>query len=106
MYFIGTSGSTVQDSQKVLTKVETGQLDTNISVAAVCGLEGAVDGIRAVEKRQVAGKIIVYPPCKGLELTTLEELKQNMPRMADSLKQGLWNKQAEQKLLEIYSEKL
>jgi threonine dehydrogenase-like Zn-dependent dehydrogenase len=102
LYFIGTSGSTLEDMKRMLEKVETGRLDTNLSVAAVCGLEGAVDGIRAVENRSIAGKIIVYPACKTLGLVRLEEMEQKMPEVAQCLNDGLWTKQAEQKLLEKY----
>ena len=100
LYFIGTSGSTIEDMKIVLEKVETGRLDTNTSVAAISGLDGAVEGIRAVENRSIAGKIIVYPSCKGMGLTTLEELSEKVPEVAELLNNGLWTKQAEQKLLE------
>ncbi len=102
LYFIGTSGSTLDDMKRMLEKVQTGRLDTNVSVAAICGLEGATDGIRAVENRSIAGKIMVYPSCHGLELTRLEELNEKMTEVAESLHDGLWTKQAEQKLLKKY----
>ena len=93
-YFIGTSGSTLDDMKTVLKKVASGQLDTNLSVAAVAGLEGAIDGIHAVEQNLMPGKIIVYPSCKGLGLTPLADLSPKLP-----LKYGHWNKQAEEALL-------
>jgi hypothetical protein len=102
LYFIGTSGSTIGDMKTVLNRVETGKLDTNTSVAAISGMEGALDGIRAVENRSIAGKIIVYPACKGLGLITLEELSEKMPDVFAQLRNGLWTKKAEQKLLEKY----
>jgi threonine dehydrogenase-like Zn-dependent dehydrogenase len=102
LYFIGTSGSTLEDMKRMLAKVESGRLDTNVSVAAISGLEGATDGIRAVENRSIAGKIIVYPACKALELVTLEEMNEKMPEVAQCLNDGLWTKQAEKKLLEMY----
>jgi len=102
LYFIGTSGSTLDDMKRMLKKVQSGRLDTNVSVAAICGLDGAVDGIRAVENRTIAGKIMVYPACHGLGLTPLEELNEKMPEVAKNLRDGLWTKQAEQKLLEKY----
>lgn len=105
LYFIGTSGSTLDDMKRMLEKVESGRLDTNVSVAAVSGLDGAVEGIRAVENRSIAGKIMVYPACKGLGLTRLEELAGKMPEVAAALRDGLWTTQAEKKLLERYSEK-
>jgi threonine dehydrogenase-like Zn-dependent dehydrogenase len=103
LYFVGTSGSVIEDMKRMLVKVESGILDTNISVGAVCGLDGAIDGIRAVENRSVAGKIIVYPTCKGLMLTPLAKLKEKMPHVAERLNNGLWTKQAEIKLLESFT---
>ena len=103
LYFIATSGSTLEDMKRMLEKTESGRLDTNVSVAAICGLEGATKGIRAIENRSIAGKIIVYPACKGLGLVTLEELNEKMPEVAERLNNGLWNKQAELKLLDKYS---
>ncbi len=103
LYFIGTSGSTLDDMKRMLAKVESGQLDTNVSVAAISGLEGATDGIRAVENRTIAGKIIVYPACRNMGLVPLEQLSAKMPDVAECLNDGLWTKQAEEKLLENYA---
>ena len=60
--------------KQVLAKVVSRRLDTNLSVAAVSGLDGAIEGIRAVEKNLLPGKILVYPSCNGLKLTPLTEL--------------------------------
>jgi threonine dehydrogenase-like Zn-dependent dehydrogenase len=103
LYFVGTSGSVLEDMKRMLTKVESDILDTNISVRAVCGLDGAIDGIRAVENRSIAGKIIVYPACKSLALTPLAKLKEKMPHIAQCLNNGVWTKQAEMKLLESFA---
>jgi threonine dehydrogenase-like Zn-dependent dehydrogenase len=84
-YFVGTSGSTLEDLKAVLAKVVSRQLDTNLSVAAVSGLDGAIDGIRAVEKNAVPGKILVYPSKKGLKLTPLAQR---------------WNDKSEKELLQ------
>ncbi|MFA6186921.1 MAG: alcohol dehydrogenase catalytic domain-containing protein [Phycisphaerae bacterium] len=99
LYFIGTSGSTIDDMITVLKKVETGALDTNISVGAICGIENAIDGIKAVEAQSISGKIIVYPSCENLPLTKLEHLKDIRPDVAKALDNGLWCKQAEDILL-------
>jgi D-arabinose 1-dehydrogenase-like Zn-dependent alcohol dehydrogenase len=105
LYFIGTSGSTLQDLRTILKKVESGRLDTNISVAAVASLDGAVEGIRAVENQSVPGKIIIYPACKGLGLTTLDKLLQESPQVANALTDGLWTKNAEEALLNLKGKK-
>jgi hypothetical protein len=102
LYFIGTSGSVLADMQTVLARVESGRLDTNVCVAAVSGLEGAVEGIRAVESRLIPGKIVVYPACKGLKLTRLENLPGKFPKVAGCLTAGCWSRLAEEKLLEAY----
>ena len=104
LYFIGTSGSTLDDMKQMLAKAESGRLDTNVSVAAVAGFEGATEGIRAVESRSIAGKIIVYPACRDLGLVPLEEMAEKMPQVAKCLNDGLWTRQAEQELLEIYQD--
>jgi threonine dehydrogenase-like Zn-dependent dehydrogenase len=100
LYFIGTSGSVLADMQRVLARVESGRLDTNVCVAAVTGLDGAVEGIRAVENRVIPGKIVVYPACKGLKLTGLEDLSTQYPKVAECLTGGRWSRQAEKILLQ------
>jgi threonine dehydrogenase-like Zn-dependent dehydrogenase len=103
LYFIGTSGSTLDDMKRMLEKVEADRLDTNVSVAAISGFEGAVEGIRAVENRSVAGKIMVYPACRSLGLIRLEDLPAKMPDVAACLNNGLWTRQAEKTLLEKHT---
>jgi hypothetical protein len=100
LYFTGTSGSVLEDMKRVLAKVESGGLDTNVCVGAVSGLAGAVDGIRTIEKRLTAGKIIVYPACKGLGLVPLEKMQSQIPQVAGCLRDGLWGGRAEEALLE------
>ena len=99
LYFVGTSGSELKDMKQVLAKVVSRELDTNLSVAAVSGLEGAIDGIRAVEKNLLSGKILVYPSCRGLKLTALDELRGEAP-----LESGRWSVEAETALLRRYAE--
>jgi L-sorbose 1-phosphate reductase len=98
LYFIGTSGSEMKDMKQVLARVTAGELDTNLSVAAVSGLEGAIDGIRAVEKNLMPGKILVYPSCRGLKLTALGEMEGGAP-----LESGRWGVEAEAALLRRFA---
>ncbi len=102
-FFIGTSGSTIDDMKIVLGKVVDRSLDTNLSVAAVSGLDGAVAGIRAVEKQSISGKVIVYPSCRGLDLTPLTELARDYPDVAACLKEGAWTQEAETALLDRFN---
>ena len=99
LYFVGTSGSELKDMKQVLAKVVSRELDTNLSVAAVSGLDGAIDGIRAVEKNLLSGKIVVYPSCRDLKLTALGELGNEAP-----LDGGRWSAQAETALLKKFAQ--
>ena len=100
-FMFGTSGSRLLDMKIVLEKVLSGQLNTDRSVDAVSGMAGAIDGIRAVEARSLAGKIIVYPQLKELPLTPLSELSEKYPSVAEKLDAGIWTRQAEKELLKV-----
>lgn len=101
LYMFGTSGSTIEDMKIVLKKVESGQLDTNTSLDAVSGMAGATDGIKAIENRTLAGKIIVYPSLHSLPLTPLSELQTKFPTVAAKLDRGQWTRAAEEELLRV-----
>jgi threonine dehydrogenase-like Zn-dependent dehydrogenase len=98
-YLLGTSGSGIPDMKAVLRKVESGELDTNISLDAVCGFEGVADALAAVEGRTASGKIMVYPSLPDLGLVRLSEMGERFPSVAAKLDDGRWTKAAEQELL-------
>ena len=99
LYFIGTSGSTMDDIRIVLEHVAAGRIDTNVSVAAISGLDDAVAGIRKVEHQEVPGKIMVYPACRDLKFTLLSDMQEVLPEVAAKLEDGVWTKAAEEALL-------
>jgi len=101
LYILGTSGSVLEDMEIVLEKVTSGKLNTDISVGAISGMAGAVEGIRAVEKGRIPGKILVYPACAELGLVPLEKLGETLPEVAACLENGLWNRRAERALLAV-----
>jgi HD-like signal output (HDOD) protein len=97
----GTSGSTIRDMKIVLAKVVAGQLDTNSSVDAVCGMAGALEGLAAVENRTLAGKIVIYPQLHDLGLVPLSALGKDYPAVAAKLANGNWSLEAERELLKM-----
>ena len=101
LYFIGTSGSTMEDMRVVLDKVVDDTLDTNLSVGAVSGMAGAIDGLNAVNNRTIAGKIVVYPQLTELPLLELDALVARYPSIGPTLRDGCWTKAAEQELLRL-----
>mgnify|MGYP001148340940 CR=1 FL=1 len=60
-----------------------------------------MDGIRAVENRTIAGKIIVYPMLHDVGLTPLAELPKRFPSVAEKLDNGKWTREAERELLRV-----
>jgi D-arabinose 1-dehydrogenase-like Zn-dependent alcohol dehydrogenase len=98
-YMFGTSGSVISDMKVLLDKVSSGQLDTNCSVDAVSGMAGAIDGVAALERQTMAGKIVIYPMLHDVGLTRLAELADRFPTVASKLDGGQWTKEAEQELL-------
>jgi L-sorbose 1-phosphate reductase len=98
-YLLGTSGSRIPDMQAVLSKLERGILDTNISVDAVSGMEGVADALAAVEARTSGGKIVVYPSLHETGLIRLSEMAAHDPAVAEALVDGRWSREAEAALL-------
>ena len=98
-YMFGTSGSVISDMKVLLGKVSSGQLDTNCSVDAVSGMAGAIEGVAALEKQMMAGKIVIYPMLHDVGLTRLSDLGDRFPTVAAKLEDGQWCKAAEQELL-------
>ncbi|HMT87006.1 MAG TPA: alcohol dehydrogenase catalytic domain-containing protein [Arachnia sp.] len=99
IYMVGTSGSRIVDMKVMLSKVESGQLDTNVSLWAVCGMAGVKDAIDSVNNRTSGGKIMVYPQLHDLGLVRLSDLPEKLPEVAAAMTDGLWNHDAERALL-------
>ncbi len=59
--YTGTSGSSIDDLRHMRDLVESRQLATNHSVAAIAGLEGVAEGLQAVAAGRFAGKVVVFP---------------------------------------------
>ena len=99
LYLFGTSGSEIRDMRAVLGRLEAGRLDTNVSVDAVCGMEGVGDALAAVEARSSGGKIVVYPALHDMGMVRLADLPEALPQVAAALQDGQWNARAEAALL-------
>jgi threonine dehydrogenase-like Zn-dependent dehydrogenase len=99
LYLFGTSGSEIRDMQAVLARLEAGRLDTNVSLDAVCGMEGIADALAAVEARTSGGKIVVYPQLHDLGMVRLSELPARLPAVAAAMAGGRWTREAEAALL-------
>lgn len=102
---IGSSGSRIADMRKVLDKVERGELNTNLSVAAIGGLNAAKDGLEAVRDAKFPGKTVLYTQILDLPLTPLDALAARLPDVAAKLSpEGAWTIEAERALLEHFGD--
>ncbi len=100
---LGSSGSRIEDLRKVLHMVEAKQLNTNMSVAAIGGLNAGRVGLEGVKGARFPGKTVIYTQIPELPLMSLEEIPKHLPQLKDKLgPQGSWSKEAEDALLEMH----
>lgn len=100
--YIGSSGSSLADMRQALEKMETGQLDTNMSLAAIGGMKAAREGIQAVKEARFPGKTVIFPLIHDLPLTPLPQMRHLYPSVAQKLKDGqFWTREAEEELLRL-----
>lgn len=99
--FVGHSGSGLDDQKAVVSRCMSGQLDPNLSVAAVGGLMQIPEGIQAMKDSLYPGKIVIYPQIMDLPLTPLPALKEKLPEVYRLLGPNeTWTFEAEQAFLE------
>lgn len=97
---IGHSASLIDDMLTMLDKVETGELATNRSVAAIGSLAAAHDGLQALIDAKYPGKVVIFPNISDLPLTSVSDLKNVLPAVYEKLdKSRTWTKEAEETLL-------
>jgi threonine dehydrogenase-like Zn-dependent dehydrogenase len=100
---IGSSGSRISDLRKVLDMVERRELNTNISVAAIGGLNAGREGLEGVNQARFPGKTVIYPQIPDLPLMSVEEAGRYVPELADKLgPSNTWTKEAEETLIEKF----
>lgn len=99
----GTSGSSLNDQSMIMEKTLTGKLNPNRSVAAIGGMDAAVDGLNAMMSGKYAGKILIFPQVKDLPLIGLDELDEEFPQIAAALgENNLWTMEAEKVMIEKF----
>jgi threonine dehydrogenase-like Zn-dependent dehydrogenase len=97
---VGTSGSTIEDMRRVRDLMESDQLDTGASLAAIGGLEAFREGLEGVQNSRFPGKTVIFPHVPDLPLTGLPDLKTVRPNVYAKLRDGkFWTNEAEEELL-------
>ena len=104
--YTGTSGLTMNDQAAVMERRVAGTLSPARSVAAIGGMECAIDAFNAVIESRYPGKIVIFPQLHNLPLTGLKELKDRLPEVSARLGEDLmWTNEAEEALIEALWEK-
>lgn len=99
----GTSGSTLDDQRLVIEKSVNGQLSPILSVAAIGGMDAALDGLEAMMTGKYAGKVMIFPQIPHLPLIGLHELADQHPEIAEKLgPNNAWTFEAEKALIRHY----
>ena len=96
---VGSSGSSISDLHDTLSRAESGRLSTNLSVAAIGGIDAMGDGVAGVKSNRFTAKTVIFPQIK-LPLTAVPDLKDILPNVYARLQDGrYWTKEAEEELL-------
>ena len=99
--FIGHSGSDLDDQKAVINQCRAGELDTNLSVAAIGGLSQISEGVQAMMDSAFPGKIVIFPQVLSFPLTGLDTLSEILPEVAEKLgENNTWNIDVENAFLE------
>ncbi len=102
----GTSGSTLDDQHLVIEKTVDGQLSPILSVAAIGGMEAALDGLEAMMTGKYAGKVMIFPQITNFPLIGLDELADQYPEIAEYLgPNNVWTFEAEKALIRHFWDK-
>ncbi len=98
--FVGHSGSALDDQKAVVDRCLSGDLDTNLSVAAIGGFKQIPEGIKAMQESLYPGKIVIFPHVFDFPLTGLTELEKALPYVAEKLGENdTWTFDAEKAFL-------
>jgi len=99
---IGHSGSNLSDQVMIVDRFKRGELEPHRSMAALCGMNQILEGVRAMMNSVFPGKIIVYPMVPDFPLTGLSELRTVLPEVYEKLENGrAWTREAEALFLEM-----
>ncbi len=100
--FIGSSGSSIADMKQTLAMVESGELSTNASLAAIGGMRTAREGLAGVKEGRFPGKTLIFPLIDDMPLMALPELRATYPTVYAKLDGGkFWTRDAEDELLRL-----
>jgi len=101
--YTGTSGLSIDDQAMVLIKTREGKLSPGRMVAAIGGMNAAIEALEAVINNEYPGKIVIFPQIEDLPLMGLDEVSQKLPEVAEKMESGnVWTMESEAVLFEKF----
>jgi threonine dehydrogenase-like Zn-dependent dehydrogenase len=92
----GSSGSPLSAMKDTLALVESKELSTALSLAAVGDMFAASRGMKALMDGTYTGKVVIFPFARGIGLKSVRELARDLPEMTPLLLDGqYWTTAAE-----------
>lgn len=102
--FIGSSGSSMADLRHTLKLVEDNKLSPVATLAAIGGMNELKKGLEAVANGKFPGKIVIFPQCKTVPLTPIEDIGKIIPGIESTLSgEGFYTQKTEEKLLSNFA---
>jgi L-sorbose 1-phosphate reductase len=93
----------MNDQRMVVSKTTAKELSPILSVAAVGGMNAALEGLDAMMASKFTGKIVIFPQLPQLPLLGLAELAEKYPDIAAKLgENNAWTVEAEQAIFEKF----
>ena len=102
--FVGSSGSRTYHLKHTIDLVESGKLDPSTALAAIGGMNDLKLGLEGVADAKFPGKTVIFPNCKDLTLTPIENIAELDRGIDDALagQNSSYNLAAEKALLEKF----
>jgi threonine dehydrogenase-like Zn-dependent dehydrogenase len=99
---IGHTASSIDDLKLMLFQAENNLLAPNRSVAAIGSLEGARDGLQALQDAVYPGKVVIFGHIRPMPITAVPDLKDVLPSVYARLRGGReWTVEAENEFLRL-----
>ncbi len=99
--FFGSSGSTINSISNTLRLMESDELKTRASLAAIGGINAMWEGLKNVMENKYSGKSVILPQL-DLPMLSIQDLKEKFPSVYAKLEDGnFWTIEAEKELLEL-----
>ncbi|MEA2013075.1 MAG: alcohol dehydrogenase catalytic domain-containing protein [Verrucomicrobiota bacterium] len=98
--YVGSSGSLTKHLKHTLSLVEENKLSPASALAAIGGMHSLHEGLTGVAEARFPGKTVIFPNY-DMPLTKIENIEDLRKGISETMKDGLYSLETEEKLLEV-----